>query len=1833
MKKNLFFILFIFICGQLAIAHELIYESKSSDNQHATAVYHDKESGKIVVQKFDFSNSSVNGESFKFPKNVNSFASVFYPLEQLRPNIRQEMESIDLNQSSPDIQVELEKITGASRPDAREVMLALNQKIYNQRSNVVLSTGEGLKKSLAVVSSSNGRLTLAKGRNRKMTVPENISFPRDIVNRLSSRKSRDLDISSPGKLSRVLSSFNSLMREYEFDRSVRDDLLKRLSAHKRVLDSKIEKMSLVKSINKDGEKYDLFMNLEDGSFYLRRTKGDRIVEDDFYPLNDDKNLEDLKSKLERYGLYNKSEFDNTFKDFYVQSCEQLEGLYGILPELDENISSIMKITDRLWGSYLESAVSNKPIVLADGSMVLSISALNESHNVKVKYNSDGSISDLSFVNEAKAQRGNLEIVEVIENGKKIFKIKLKSDEGDIDQFIFDTETDSNGKSKLSVYVRGASTGDTLYDKNDYPLVLSSNKVTSVGNRVQLSKTRVNPYPSNISKVDGGGVKSFIFNNFFSLEDKREKLADEVRTAVGSQIDSINKDGNEYLNPNEINSIVLDIVRDVERDIPELEADISRLTAKTYEHAYKNFVNNIVPKMIKDLVPGESDEFYSEIAKSSMVDFHKCLEAASSRSNEKAAEACMNAYMKEAPVKIGESILIDQIKSNNQSVILDTVVSEYNKCIKENYDNTLDMGSIKGCIYKAIFTSVDKDIEKVVSFSLSEMERDYKNQGKDITLRVDSSTLAKAKENLRKCYQDSDFIRPRFFNDNYNQQKLNTLEVDEFKNSLFKCTSRIEQVVGREVSGIVLDNELSSMGIEGTERESIKERTILNGYDNCISIQSAQANLREERGEFYKVEAAKCTQLVTLTATNEVITKTLKEKLGTELWDDLATRDQAPHLKCFEDLKSKARDQLIESNDSIDFETSSADCLKESVIWASFYLGKTELAKIFESDPLYRKVQLNEERKSYYASLIQSCFKEKLKEYSEINKISSSLDKIQDQCSVELIMSESAKDDILSPIVTGMLEDSGVDAKIISDTKDTIVSKMSANVANALKGKSLSLEEVITEFKKIQGEATYLVADRTVDQYVRDMIDPERADAVSASLREKVFNGEYDFRSKILSANGSDELNRTVDEMTEIVAINLTEEASRSEGMKLLEKGILKNENDVEKLARGGRSSMEQCLRERPANAVLKEYLDSCVLKVKTEVTYDVFDDQLKSILFEGDFAGSFSASEKQELYSKFINEDLKSDISKAYADDGLNEFQNKFTLRATSAIGERVIKKSVLDIYMGKLTPNDANYQATLSQGEVVASVANTELQNCLSSQDGKEIIDTDSCIDRARLKATELVFKDKITPFVSLLSSNKNVQNQFVDSQISTFKKCTQDSKSTAKEYTDAVNSCLLESIFNMVQNLVVDASKSTDFLADLSERDLGALKGCIEDSKRDLVKSNRDFQGKEALRSELYSKIEKGEEFWLHYFNESPSEDSQKKVDWAIALVQECGISSAVPSVLRSLRMSSRIKENLDMNRSQELYTINAISSLENFAKESFEDGNWLTLESVEGSGEDSSSGELELKTIDEYMREYMPMVGEYLKKLHDYDSAGSKELLDKFLQEVRSEIKNKKKLSLEDLKALLMKSDLMDLIIESEVASFVMKEARAPLAEQGVGEQTILQLGSKEVIGKLFDSTRGREIISQIKSDFISPMLQGEGGKEIPESIVTDVKKLLVSDTKNGGFVETLAGAIVQNKLEEKRPKNFATSGIASVLGYDSADFKWSNLRSRRASGVSDSEQPVQQAMEYFGDQILLPMLMKEDLGSRVEKGIFSNTKIDIMQERQDKFSEMVEEIMDL
>jgi hypothetical protein len=205
----------------------------------------------------------------------------------------------------------------------------------------------------------------------------------------------------------------------------------------------------------------------------------------------------------------------------------------------------------------------------------------------------------------------------------------------------------------------------------------------------------------------------------------------------------------------------------------------------------------------------------------------------------------------------------------------------------------------------------------------------------------------------------------------------------------------------------------------------------------------------------------------------------------------------------------------------------------------------------------------------------------------------------------------------------------------------------------------------------------------------------------------------------------------------------------------------------------------------------------------------------------------------------------------------------------------------------------------------------------------------------------------------------------------------------------------------------------------------------------------------------------------------------------------------------------------------------------------------------------------------------------------------------LANKYLKEIREEIekaqkystKNKQKLTMDDLLAIIMKSPILELVVKSQIGDSVKKGALAPLIKQGVKKEIVERLGSPAMMDHVFTTAEGKKAMQLLKDEYLFPLLKGTGTAEIPARVDFSVKMALAKDTENDGFAETMIGAIVQTNIDAevdsyvKKYGRTITGKAATLYQYDANDFSWSELRST-LSGKA--------LVKHFGSNILAPTL---------------------------------------
>ena len=1845
--------------GSTILAHTLLYESSTSNE--ATAVYLDEVTRKVVVKKYNWTDEFVskNGGQVKvkFPKSVKSLSSVYSPFFDSYNGVSSSLSYVDLNQTTGRINSKLKDQVNdkSGRFNIEKTSKELNKRLTKTSPYKIIGDKvKSTRRNIALINPETGHLVLQQGKKRDIDITTLRNNPKDLVRYFSNSKQKEIDLSSPGKIQKYTDKVKRELKKMGIDTSASSEVLKKIKKLQKKHSDKISKMKLVKSIGKKGDERQLFMNTETGNFYFKEMDDDEINYDSFFNMKDDDSLERLRDLLTIEGMYTEEEFSETYNETFINHCK--ESSYNSVIDLNDNITNILDVSTKLWEDYLAKSVSNKPVVANDGTLLTKVSFEGVDHSVEVKIDELGNIKEMNFLNEDLAKKSGLIIKKISEGNEVAFKIISEVDGESVDQFFFtmeDTDLSSKpSKGKLSIYVKGASEKDPLgkfhYDKNIYPVEFNDNGFVKADSRIRLSSERVPKYPSEFKKGEGKGITSFFFKNFFSTNGRKNKIANEIRSEAIDSSKKLNVDGSIMLSETEINNTIDQIVEDVEKDNRKLKGDVNKITASVYQHAYDRFAQIVVPKMIKQMLPGEKEEVYKAIADKAMIDFRKCLKSFADVSNTDGAAKCMKSFEKEAPVVIGREILALQLDQNGYKSLNEKAKGEYDECIKEHYDTKAeDLDLITACIFQATFKTVDSGLTDIISLTLKDMSMDLDPTGKK-KLSVPPPSIIRSRKALRECYVSKGFLKEKFFTDLYDINKLKNLEVESFKQGLFTCASKVEEIIATDVTGQFVEESLKEVGLTDSEVKLISKDVLKNGLGYCIDAQKKKVEILAKSGKYSVVKAGDCKRYITLYATQQVIDLTLRDKVDNPLWDNI--KSESPSHKCFDKAKKTALSELLDEKEDVqNIEEESTECLKVTIHWVSYHLAKSELEKIFKSDPMYRKVNLSEEKKNLYAKKLQSCFKEKLKNLKSVDEVTSKLDSVQDSCTVSLVMSEEAKNDILKPVVESMLEDNGVEKETSDKAIDKIITSMHSKAKARLTTENLTLDELIEGFQKIKGEAVYYVSDVTIDGYVKDLVDdPEKAKQISEDLRRDLFEGKDGYKSILISETNSDKLDVNIQSLTKDAAVKLTSIVTSQEAQSLFEKGTLKSQAEVDKITKSAPIIMKTCL-DNYKSGEFSDHVNFCILETKTQVTRNVFEDQLKNIVNDSEYSEFFSEADKKKILADNITPKLKEDIKKAYDNDSLDHFIEEFTLKATISASIPVLNGSVADnIYGSGVTES----QASSDQVQLVRKVTEESgnyLEGCLRDNlknKKSKSEDTDECINKTRLSATGIILGNILNKVSLHIDKDDSSREKLIDSHINALNTCAKlnGTKVKVEKFTNRINSCLIEKIFDFTANSVKHLSTKSDYLNSISDNQLEAYRSCIVDRKIDFVRKLGDKGVSLQRRNALYPEIKNGVEFWEKIMMVKEISGSTKDIlDCSVDSVKICATSNIASIVIDSLMTSDKSKKALGLNSSESTFALVLSSRIGRFTKKEFGDKFWLDLSSSDSKNKTeklndnlaTSTSSESRKDVSDYINTIMPKVGEYIKKLHAFDSRKALADLDKLFAEI-SKAKEDKDLTIDDLKSILSKSDLINTVLMSEITGFIKKEAAVALKAEGLSQRDINRIVSPRIIKGLFGpgNPAGQKILESFKTRYIGPLLNGDKVKEIPKDIVRDVKVHLTKDTKMGGFVETLAGAIVQKTLDAKRPNNIASQGVAGLMGYNIADFRWSHLRTRRVAGVATKDQPITKAIEYFGSKILKPTLLDHKLGNNVEVGFFGGiTKTPIIDMRKEEFSKKVEGLIDL
>lgn len=1020
----------------------------------------------------------------------------------------------------------------------------------------------------------------------------------------------------------------------------------------------------------------------------------------------------------------------------------------------------------------------------------------------------------------------------------------------------------------------------------------------------------------------------------------------------------------------------------------------------------------------------------------------------------------------------------------------------------------------------------------------------------------------------------------------------------------------------------------------------------------------------------------CNRVLTNLGTGYAADQTMKQMLGATRYEEIKNLEGINPLQCFLDFHQFQIDQvpqwIIENSEKTSSEIEqatknrdaaseerSAICLKNAIVMASFYVAQEMLQEKLSESPEYAGLNLSKEAMDMVGSSVRQCFKEKLENYVVVDEILSEQEKLKDICAVELLKDRKVQPLLFTPFIEGSLSQ----VEMSSSTRESVINKVLDSLGESLT-EAKNLDEAMVIIEAFKPAAIPIVLNGVLTQKVEEITgadSPEtRAEASQLVLQvEREIFGEDG--QGVLGQN----LIKALDEKNDPAikaAISAIEAQSalvlgpiilNQKAQQMLADGVLQTDEDVQLVVTKGSEILNTCL----SNAQEKEDpIKFCVEETTVQVTDNILRIKLREKLDDHPLlSGVLTENQKQVLESQLITNELLDELRViARMEDGplKDQKNNDFILNFKMNSTKKVFEASILGIIEEKL-PTPKYYQGRdvialelerENMGQGASQVLNScveELQATMrvNQNHGLSELQLDECLNLSRLDVTKRIIPKRLEFVLRYLHGDINRVSALRDSAMNYFNNCAEgsDRKTSSSEFGYQLDGCLNGTIGRFVGDVLKDMRETEPILLSGGENS-GNWSLCQKDLKVRALTHVYPNGAPESLKLLVDDESYGDSKLYADLFRIGENLDPQRipDLDWLIPNLIECAVEKVAPDLVLEFRDSFLSRHIEDMDDSAKELIIDLTQSVHKIFSTKREDGSPVVIEFSslfgrpsgvrENNDQSFSSGPSPIVNL---LEEFEPVVIEYINMAGAYDPEGMKSAIVQFENAATEAlVSSEGDVPLEKVVDTLLESDLTDIVIESMIAGIVREETTKALNEEGADTAVVYLLSSKLMIKRLFSQGRGKAVLEKMKQKYLKPLLTGQlADLSVPVDLMNEIKGVLVKDTVKGGFVETLFGPIIQNKLNEKR--DWIETGWTSIFKMPIAgfqglnrhqDFTWGNRFDPQTSATHLRNTPSgQRAVEYFAENILGPMLT----------GGLSDEK---KEEASDKIADIVREAMD-
>ncbi len=947
---------------------------------------------------------------------------------------------------------------------------------------------------------------------------------------------------------------------------------------------------------------------------------------------------------------------------------------------------------------------------------------------------------------------------------------------------------------------------------------------------------------------------------------------------------------------------------------------------------------------------------------------------------------------------------------------------------------------------------------------------------------------------------------------------------------------------------------------------------------------------------------------------------------------------------------------FEEKRAADSEKRNAACLKETISWASFHLAKDMLGTaIAEMKDDFGEISLSPENLELFAGKIQSCFNKELQKYNTVATVGDSIEPITNTCAMKLIKDDKDFEKfVLKPVMKLTLEDSGLKGEENEKYADVLIKDL-RDFLNEERVHTLDQFKEAT--KKYKTRGTVKVVGMVIDDKINDQLQgnsEEEIAKIKAELKPQldklISEGEGSLRFKLEKAATSED----PDASKKVIA-GFTIDATRLIAGRVLEVEKDKLIADETLPASLGddfvthtKSKLDQCVNaiDRSQHDKVEAKLKTCTQDLKMHGTTWVVGRTLDKELSDPSITSELTPGEIAQVKASIMDQNFKNRVREIsrIEDAGQSALQLKLlisdlTTNATKKIAGALVPKSISKAL--KLDAGSPNEVKVLSRRIIGQSTGS--LNSCMNkaNADNKKVIAGDdsiklpngqpfdfkkasaACVNLMRKLASQEVLRHELNSTMDMIDLVSQARADLVKGQISEFETCAAgiNSYKEHSDYSAELEACLSISALDFAEKAVMRAREVGSDMLRPKTITMVSYNKCIND----IIKSegNKQLQRFDANSTAVKGLILRSDSISVNkYIKEAALLSSKLKdqtgkdldritVNWTSERMKKCFFDSLAGNLLDEFKegMFNSPKYFLEQ-RDKDNITLLVDGFKDIMTMPGPDNGNIRLATGGDSSNSGNNTGGsgepvvTPKKTVIEDVRDFLPTIVEYIQLVGNYDSNRANQNLKLLMARIKDKVRaNGGVLDMDQVIDLAMESELMDDIIKAVVSKEVKvtseKALRGFITNAAQRRRISNQLASRRMIDHIFRSSdpKAKKILDMIKKDYIKKLIKGEidASEGIPKSIMDKVKIHLASDTRVGGFAETILAPIAQEGLDEA--EDGWGAGFGMLIGrVNSSDFNWSTLRNRTGG---------KKVINKFSTDILKPLLTDNLSDSQLKK----------------------------